>query len=382
MKPDDTLKILMRKNPHLYKHFIKIKKNEANRFIKSNTIVSLFLNIKRYHNLIKSSKLDLMSIHEFEKMDDTLSKLIRDNTILKFALSFLSKKNAFLLTNRARSKFGILYDLNLKRETLSNDFSKIARIDDTESFLTFLDGIIASHSSFSLNHIIRTIKEKSLNVDIISINHEKEELILKINDYRASNALGSTSWCISYGENWFKQYTENHSRYGIKASQYFVFNFKKDPIHKLSKVGITLSKDKFIFAADRFDRPLKATSPICKRVIKLHNELINDEFIFNNFVKRLSPNMDSLNHFMNCIKNIDLTSLSVSTLIMFSIKLDIFVEKSTAKRAEKLFLKTILNKYSSEDVVPEDLASLISSKYPKISRTLNKKGYKIKSAIY
>jgi hypothetical protein len=383
MKTKTTLKFLMKKNPYLYKHFLKIRTNKINKNIDESIIISLYLKIKKHHNLIKFKKINILEIDSFERMDDCISYFIRLSDINKFISNFLTKKYKKLIFSESYDYFAQLYDLDIDKNVLEKYFRKIARIKDSQSLSLFLKNIIESNSSSDINSIISLIKENNLNVDIISIDHSSKELILKIKDYKASRLLGSTSWCISYDKKWFNKYTGEKGKFGLFPSQYFILNFSYPANHRLSKVGVTVGKDTFIFSADNFDRSLHKNYSLCKRIQKIHNEIINDEYLLNFFTSNIyNFNMDSIQDIIERTKNIKFKKVSVEGIVLFSSRLDVFTTKSTKKRSQTLFYKAIISKYSATDDIPDEISDLIFNKYPKLSRLLNSKNYKIKSAIY
>lgn len=383
VKVKNTLKVLMKKNPHLYKHFSKIESNELNKSIDESIIISLYLKIKKHHNLIKFNKINILEIDSFEKMDDSISYLIRKSNINKFISSFLSSKHKKIIIDEAYSSFSQIYDLDLEKKTLNKYFSKIAGIKDAESLSLFLKNIVLSNSNSDIKSILSVIKENKLNVDVISINHSCKELILKIKDYRASRFLGSTSWCISYDKKWFNNYTGQKGKFGLLPSQYFIINFSYPASHRLSKVGVTVGKDSFIFAADNFDRSLHQYYPLCRRIQKLHNDIINDDYLLNFFTSNIDDfDMDSIQDIIDRTKNINFKNVSVAGFVLFSSRLDLFTTKATKKRSQTIFYKAFISKYNATDDIPDELSDLIFSTYPKLSRLLSNKNYKIKSAIY
>jgi hypothetical protein len=77
---------------------------------------------------------------------------------------------------------------------------------------------------------------------------------LKINNYEASKALGSGSWCISRHESHFDSYAGKADKL-----QFFVFDYTKESNDKMSMIGITLNKDGTHSAAHiKNDDPLYA----------------------------------------------------------------------------------------------------------------------------
>ena len=61
-------------------------------------------------------------------------------------------------------------------------------------------------------------------------------IILKIENFQQSAAVGSSSWCIVRDQVHFNSYKED-------SHQYFIYDLNKDPVENNSLVGITLTKN-------------------------------------------------------------------------------------------------------------------------------------------
>lgn len=383
MKNGNTLKSLMKKNPHLYKHFCQMQEREENFLFKNDIVIALYLKIRNHHNLIKVNKINLLEINNFEKMDDLISKLIRESSLNKFISSFLSSKYKKLLNENCIELFSQIYDLKLEKNILNQAFKKVARIHDEKNFESFLVDIIKSNSNFGLSSTLKIIKEQNLNVDVISINHKKNNLILRINDYKSSNILGSSSWCISYSKRWFDNYMKRKCSFGLTPSQYFIFNFDLPQEHRYSKIGVTVSKNTYIFAADRFDRAIPGSSNICKKIQRIHNEWIDESYLMRHFLSFVvGKEMEDLNHLMDCLSSVNFKDINSEDLILLSNRLDDFSTKSMKKRTQTFFYKVVSSKYDTSENLDESVVELIKHKYPKVSLLLQKNGYNIKSMIF
>jgi hypothetical protein len=74
-------------------------------------------------------------------------------------------------------------------------------------------------------------KADTYGVEVISENNNI--LIVRIEDFNQSNLMGSSSWCISRDESYFKSYADHRE-------QYFVYDFSKDKTDNSSMIGVTL----------------------------------------------------------------------------------------------------------------------------------------------
>jgi hypothetical protein len=166
----------------------------------------------------------------YEKFDDAMSKIIRDHKIKQYIHSIASKKYDHLYNEETYKLAGELYDMKLPDNSLQDYVGKkLAAFKTPEEFNGALNKFLGSLNSFTLD--ATKSKADTYGVEVISENDNK--LILRINDFDQSHAMGSASWCISRDESYFKSYADNRE-------QYFIFDFSKDKTDNSSMIGVTL----------------------------------------------------------------------------------------------------------------------------------------------
>lgn len=384
MKNKNTLFIQMKKNPFLYKHFIKIKKMPINKGFSNFIISSIYSKIKKYSNLLKTNNFNAIEYTSFEKINDDIDKIIKNNQIKKFISRFLSNKYKHLLNEESEILFSSIYDMKISNEYLSNSFCKIASFKDSKDLNNLLLTILSSADQFSINYFIEKINRKKLNADIVEVDRENNTLLIRVNDYTASKELGSSHWCISRTPYFFNSYINKKGKFLLKSSQYFYYSFNLEHSNRLKMVGVTVSKGKFIFAADFFDTYLSSNHPICNKIINIHESYINDDFIVNHFIKKFTDSkseytFDRLELFSKFLDPLDLSSINIDTIINISLFFDNFSSKSMRKKSTTIFEKIILSKYSKSDIIDPDILSLLENKYSKILIKMNHLGFEIKT---
>lgn len=384
MKKQNTLLITMKKNPFLYKHFVKIKNNKINKGFSDFFISSLFYKIKKYSNLLKQNNFNIIEIDSFEKISDDIDKIVKKNKIKKYISSFLSNKYKHLINEESEVLFSSIFDMKFSHSELANYFCKIASFKNPEDLNNMLSSIILSSNQFSINYFIEKINKEKLNAEIIEIDRDKNTLLLRINDFKASKELGSSHWCICRYPSFFYQYTHKKGKYLLDSSQYFYYSFSLSPSDRFRMIGVTVSKDKFIIAADFFDKYIGQNFPLCEKIMDIHNNYIDENFIVNHFIKRFSDsrftyNFDQLELFYNYLKPIDLSKINDETIINISLFFDNFSSKSLRKKSSSIFEKIILKRFSLTDNISDDIKILLEEKYTKILLKMSYLGYNINS---
>ncbi len=208
--------------------------------------------IKEYSHLLKSSKIIPLDYDNFEKLDDDINKAIIRNENLKFAKSFISNKYAHLLSEEGISLFGELKKLESSHKKVQDYMmKKIAAFKTSEEFNTALSSLINSLSGGWDGESVMSRVEVGGGILVHHLetkNPEGSIVIAKIPNYKASKELGSTSWCISRSESYFKHYTLG---FGV---QYFIWNTSIPQSDPYSLIGVTIDYDGRIKAShDRRD---------------------------------------------------------------------------------------------------------------------------------
>lgn len=166
----------------------------------------------------------------YEKLDDVMSKIIRTHKVRQYIHSIASNKYAHLYNEDTYKVAGELYDLKLPDNSLQDYIGKkLAAFKTPEQFNAALGSFVDSFNSFTAEATLK--KAATFGVNVIS---EKDNIvILRIEDYEQSYTMGSTSWCISRDEAYFKSYADDRE-------QYFIYDFSKRSTDNTSMIGVTL----------------------------------------------------------------------------------------------------------------------------------------------
>lgn len=217
---------------------------------KKNSNIDLFnellILIINNSSIIKNLKFDVFKYDSAEKLDDAIQLLIKRHNARNMIKSITSNKYKHLITQRSIKLFVELMQYDINKSDLQFLLGeKLAAYKNSSMFCDSIKKIINNYSDFSLLSTINQIKTNNLNADIVYSSVEHNYIILKINDYEASKALGSHHWCISYSEHYFNQYVNCKDQrlaplngyIKNEINQYFIFDFNKT--NNKSMIGVT-----------------------------------------------------------------------------------------------------------------------------------------------
>jgi hypothetical protein len=179
-------------------------------------------------------------IEEFEKAEELF------DYITKFEINRKTNQVINAIPSKARElatpKLKQLIALNIDVAASIKDFyskkggkfkNSKDLYDDTQALIQNLKG------DFNLETI--KVKASKLNTDIIY--ETPELLILQVNDFKASNEMGSKSWCISTQQSYWNSYVNEFT------NQYFIYDFTKSISDKRHLIGTTISPSGSFHAA-------------------------------------------------------------------------------------------------------------------------------------
>lgn len=232
---NDYISFKLRKKPALIKPFQQILKSE------SYNINGAFLTIDNFlknEAILKQEKFNILDIVNggrfFETIDDLIHKTVKDFKSKQYAHSIASNKYFHLYDEKSYSILKNIQELNIPAKTLQDIIGKkMASFDNSEKFNEALTTYLNSINGFNFESINEKCKHN--NAEIV-LNFDNT-LVVKINDFEASKALGISSWCISRDKHYFNSYT------GKGEHQYFIYNFNKDSADNHSMIGITINAD-------------------------------------------------------------------------------------------------------------------------------------------
>lgn len=191
------------------------------------------------YELVKNHPTKVPAIDTFEKLEDLFDFLQGSKISNKVnkAMKAIEKRLIYFKISDTTTLEKLL-ELNVKYiDQIVDFYNKKGRkfknysdlLKETESLIKNLAG------SFNLETMKKKIKDKKLNVRFVI---ERPDLLVVIpEDYTASHALGSSSWCISYSKNYWDSYAD------IFSNQYFIYDFTKQLSDKKSMIGATINPD-------------------------------------------------------------------------------------------------------------------------------------------
>jgi hypothetical protein len=350
MEGFDKLKNLLSKNLGYIGKFTEYLMNDNIPFSDLELLYKDLLELKN-----KQKNLDISDL-KYEQVIDKIQETRNDISVNSLIQRFPSEQKAFakeLLKDL--TIHGSNYNIFLKaskKENVDALVSKISRYKTSKDLLNALK----LFSKDSMND-----KEKVLdyinNSDSAKIAFQNDNiLITKIERIEDVQKLGSdTSWCI-LGHGMWKNYTSG--RY-----QYILYNFEKDDLDPLFKIGFTLNKDFTIHAAhDILD---KGASSELKNILTNNNVLFSDLVPKEDIIDVTPEMINSLNtrstlktleSYSNSIK-MELIPNLISKIIEISTKTSLTIHL-TEGRVD--ILKSLINKYFSdkEYVTSSDLSKI------------------------
>lgn len=261
----DVASFLLRKKPKLIQPFIQKMAEEdynvnglyiaINSFIKNEQI------LKNYHFDILE---ELGKAKNLEYFDDAVDKVRRTHEQNILAASIFTGRYKELYDKKSSEYINILYELKVTKDDLQDNIGKkMAGFKSSTEINEALKKYVNSLKEFEANATIK----KASNFETNIAYHTEDMVILKINNYEASKALGSGSWCISRNESHFESYAGSKDKL-----QFFVFDYTKESNDKLSMIGITLHTDGTHSAAHiKNDDPLYSSD---KKFLALQKTII------------------------------------------------------------------------------------------------------------
>ena len=208
-----------------------------------------FEQITELFNKLQNIKLDknINEFKTFESVLDYIELIERGHRVNAFIqLLPLHLKKDFRENKKLYSKLeSILLSLNdeiLKSEGFHTPYKledgkikhgKISRYKSKTSQHLLDDLIIMTENVLSKTDLLKKIK--LYNTELI--HNENSYIIARIKDFKASENLGSRSWCISTGKGQWDNYLSGGN------VQYFIWDFNRRPTDNYHMIGTTISKD-------------------------------------------------------------------------------------------------------------------------------------------
>lgn len=259
----DLASFLLRKKPTYIQPFIK-KMAEENYNIEGMYVaVNSFL---RYEQILKNYQFDVLGqlkdAKNLEYFDDAIDKVKRKHEINILTNAIFSGKYKELHNNKSAEHLEALYDLKVTKEDLQDNIGKkMAGFKTTADVNEALRKYVNSLNEFNPQALLG--KASKFNTQIA---YQSEDMvILKINDFEASKALGSGSWCISRHESHFESYAGSKDKL-----QFFIYDYTQVSNDKNSMIGVTLDINGMHSAAHvKNDDPIYSSNSLFQKLQKI-----------------------------------------------------------------------------------------------------------------
>lgn len=263
---------MLRKNPSVNKSVKVLMNNLKTKYTQNqsmlfNSLKGLRIALKSYfdnENIVKAHNFDLIaelkSSRSFEEFDDKIHKVVRKHKLEQYAMSIVSNKYKGLYSDKTFEIMTELYDMGISTHILQDMIGKkMAGIKNTRSLNAALKSLLNSINGFE----IANIKMKAAANQVQVLFETDNYLVLEIDTFKQSKAMGSPSWCISRDDYHFTNYTEGGN------IQVFVYDFSLTSKDNKSMVGITLTKNMKVHAAHNKNDSELRDKEIKEKVIKI-----------------------------------------------------------------------------------------------------------------
>lgn len=216
---------------------------------------------------------------DFETLDDKMRACIRTQNIHQYAHSISSSKYRHLYDEKSYTLLGQLYDLNITPSYLQDNIGKkMAAFTTSKAFNEAIESVRNLIDGFTPEAML--IKAENNQTKIAY--HRDNILILEIENYTQSKALGSSSWCIVRDNHYFESYTRD------KAHQYFIYDFNKASSNNESMIGFTLFKNGEFNTAHSKNDNFYSKNDFLENIIQA--VVLNDPASFPDKVEELKNN--------------------------------------------------------------------------------------------
>lgn len=229
----DYIAYKLRKKPNVASFF------QSKYIMEGGDLISCLVTMNTYlehEDILKNLKFNLNDYKDttLESLDDLMSDKIKTAQVIKYAHSITSSKYKQLYDSTTYELFKEIKDSGVSQTKIQEMVGKkIAAYKTSDEFNAGLQKILDSINNFDPD----IISNKTETLNINTLYKEDNVYVFKIDNFEQSKTIGSTSWCISRHEHYFKSYTENN------AVQLFIFDFNKSSKDNKSMIGMTLYAD-------------------------------------------------------------------------------------------------------------------------------------------
>lgn len=247
----NDIKQSLRKTPVIMKKFMDMYIENNRRPVSVYLVMNTYLNNEQ---VLKSNKFNIIDALQkmkedinskqyleerkfddhCEALDDEMNAIVKNHKVKQYAHSIASNKYMHLYDEKSYKIIEAIYDLKIESSVLQDNIGKkIAAYHTPDEFNAGLKSLLNTFSDFTPEKI----REKASSCKADVIVEDDNKIIIKIEDFKQSKIMGSSSWCIARDEHYFKSYVGDYNH------QYFIYDFNKDSSDNESMIGITLSPE-------------------------------------------------------------------------------------------------------------------------------------------
>lgn len=247
----NDIKQSLRKTPVIMKKFMDMYIENNRRPVSVYLVMNTYLNNEQ---VLKSNKFNIIDALQTmkedinskqyleerkfddhcEALDDEMNAIVKNHKVKQYSHSIASNKYMHLYDEKSYKIIEAIYDLKIESSVLQDNIGKkIAAYHTPDEFNAGLKSLLNTFSDFTPEKI----REKASSCKADVIVEEDNKIIIKIEDFKQSKIMGSSSWCIARDEHYFKSYVGDYNH------QYFIYDFNKDSSDNESMIGITLSPE-------------------------------------------------------------------------------------------------------------------------------------------
>ena len=247
----NDIKQSLRKTPVIMKKFMDMYIENNRRPVSVYLVMNTYLNNEQ---VLKSHKFNIIDALQTmkddinskqyleerkfddhcESLDDEMNAIIKNHKVKQYAHSIASNKYMHLYDEKSYKIIEAIYDLKIESSVLQDNIGKkIAAYHTPDEFNAGLKSLLNTFSDFTPEKI----REKAAACKADIIVEDDNKIIIKIEDFKQSKIMGSSSWCIARDEHYFKSYVGDYNH------QYFIYDFNKDSSDNESMIGITLTPE-------------------------------------------------------------------------------------------------------------------------------------------
>lgn len=248
---ENDIKQSLRKTPVIAKKFIDMYQENNRKPVSVYLVMNTYLNNEQ---VLKSNKFNIIDALQTmkedinskqyleerkfddhcEALDDEMNAIVKNHKVKQYAHSIASNKYMHLYDEKSYKIIEAIYDLKIESSVLQDNIGKkIAAYHTPAEFNAGLKSLLNTFSDFTPEKI----REKAVACKADVIVEDDNKIIIKIEDFKQSKIMGSSSWCIARDEHYFKSYVGDYNH------QYFIYDFNKDSSDNESMIGITLSTE-------------------------------------------------------------------------------------------------------------------------------------------